>query len=67
MKKIYSEPKMLTVESVIETELLIMSLDDENPTDGLEEGTKPGKDGDGKDGEWGGAKGRNAWSDGGLW
>ena len=62
---------MLTVESVIETELLIMSLDNQNPTGGLEPGTEPGKTPGGEDDDdeeiWGGAKGRGGWSDGGLW
>ena len=61
---------MLTVESVIETELLIMSLDDGNPTGGLGPGTEPGKTtGEDEDEEeiWGGTKGRGGWSDNGLW
>jgi len=69
MKKIYSEPKMLTVNSEIETDLLIMSLQDTDPTSGLggdTPGKTPGED-EGEEEIWGGAKGRNAWSDGGLW
>ena len=70
MKKIYSEPKMLTVNSEIETDLLIMSLEGTDPTSGTEPGTEPGKtpgEDDDEEEIWGGAKGRNAWSNGGLW
>lgn len=58
---------MLTVNSEIETDLLIMSLDDSNPSDlPGNPGKTPGED-EGEEEIWGGAKGRNAWSNGGLW
>ncbi len=67
MKKIYSEPKMLTRNCDMDTELLGASLDPNNPTD-LPGGTEPGKDPNpDEDDEWGGAKGRDGWDANGLW
>ena len=65
MKKIYSEPKMLTRNCDMDTELLGASLNNDNPTDLPGGGGKdPNPD---EDDEWGGAKGRDGWDANGLW
>ena len=65
MKKIYSEPKMLTRNCDMDTELLGASLNDGKPTDLPGGGGKdPNPD---EDDEWGGAKGRDGWDANGLW
>lgn len=65
MKKIYFEPKMRITMPQLKSEFLIMSLDDQDPTNLPD--NPPDKGGDGEEGEWGGIKERNAWEDGGLW
>lgn len=69
MKKIYLKPETTTVDSELDMNLMLPSLDPDNPGSDLPD--QPGNGGQGPGGdddeeEWGGAKGRNIWSND-LW
>ena len=68
MKKIYLKPETTSVDSEFEISLMVPSLDPSNP--GTDLPNQPGNGGqgpgEGDDEEWGGAKGRNIWSND-LW
>ena len=71
MKKIYFEPEMHIMMPQLTSDMLIMSLEDNDPTNGLggggtDPGKTPGEDDDEGD-IWGGAKGRGMWDSDGLW